>query len=120
MYFNSILFLLYFLPIILVLFCIVQYFFPYKYFRLILLFGISVVFYWWSAGIAIIVLFGIALWCYFIGWLMLKYPRKRRITLIIGITFLVAILAYYKYNPSILSFPRLSMLLQQYVIFGLM
>ena len=91
MSFNSLIFILFFLPLILFLYYIIKD----KYKNLVLLLG-SIVFYSFSSTKTLLIIFISILVNYFIGITINKSKYKKHI-LFIGVLFNILILIYYKY-----------------------
>lgn len=107
MSFNSLIFILFFLPLILFLYYIIKD----KYKNLVLLLG-SIVFYSFSSTKTLLIIFISILVNYFIGITINKSKYKKHV-LFIGILFNILILIYYKYvNFFVSSF---SNFLGQYI-----
>lgn len=93
MVFSSSLFLLYFLPVFLILYFLI----PGKFKNLFALFA-SVLFYSWGApDFIFIVLFTIVIDFYIVAWLSRSTGRKKKYLLAISIVLNIGLLLYFKY-----------------------
>ena len=101
MLFNSYVFILAFLPIVISVFYIVGFLFKGKKYTLIWLSIASLFFYgFWNPPYIFLILASIIV-NYFVGALMFKYRDHRKIYLICGIVFNVCLLGYFKYATFI-------------------
>lgn len=97
MSFNSLIFILFFLPIILLIYYVVKN----KYRNLVLLLG-SIIFYSFASTKALAIIFISILINYFIGIIISKNKYKKHI-LFIGVSFNILVLIYYKYTNFFIS-----------------
>lgn len=98
MIFSSVIFILYFLPI----FLAGYYILPKIWAKNVLLFLLSLVFYFWGAGKLVVLLVLIGLISWFFSFLIAKTKFKKA-SLIIAICTFVGILIYYKYLGFIID-----------------
>lgn len=92
MVFSSIAFLYYFLPL-----CLLCYFLVPSRFRNKVLLFFSILFYFYGESKYIIVLIFSAIFNYYFGNLIVKYPRKKKIILIVNLVVNFGMLFYFKY-----------------------
>lgn len=78
MYFNSVLFLLYFFPFFLLFYFLLNFLSQDSRPRMFFLILASVIFYSWSVGIASIILLFCAILCFILGELMRKWKTKKK------------------------------------------
>ncbi|MBU3193121.1 MBOAT family O-acyltransferase [Clostridium algidicarnis] len=103
MAFDSLIFILYFLPLTLFMYYISNV----RYKNLILLIA-SIFFYIWGSSKTVVIIFISIIINYFLGYLLHKLQKNRRAILYLGVSFNVIILIYYKYmNFFIGNFNRL-------------
>lgn len=98
MVFSSLFFLLYFLPVVLLLYWII----PDKGKNLFLLLA-SLYFYAWGEGLYVFLMLFVVLVNYIIGRLLEKIPRRKKTLLAIGIFLNLVPLLFYKYSTFLLS-----------------
>ena len=92
MVYNSIVFIFYFLPVLLM----VYYLLPRVWLKNIFLFLSSIVFYIWGAGNLIILLLAVGISAWGFSWLIAK-TRLKKLFLFIAVFVYVAVLIYFKY-----------------------
>jgi alginate O-acetyltransferase complex protein AlgI len=97
--FSSILFLSIFLPTTLLVYLLL----PWQKARNLWLLAVSLFFYAWGEGPFVLVLLGTTLlsWCF--GLAIQNATRKRRLTLISGVSLALGILIYFKYSTFIVD-----------------
>lgn len=93
MSFNSLIFILYFLPLTLLIYYVSNE----KYRNLILLLASTIFFLWSSSQSFIVILISIAI-NYLLGYLLFKSEKYRKAILIFGLIFNIFLLMYYKYS----------------------
>ncbi|MBB6713513.1 MBOAT family O-acyltransferase [Clostridium gasigenes] len=93
MSFDSLIFILYFLPLTLFMYYISKA----KYRNLILLIT-SIFFYIWGASQTIVIIFISIVFNYSFGYLLDKFEKHKKTILYLGISFNIIILIYYKYT----------------------
>ncbi len=100
MVFSSITFLFYFLPVVL----IIYYIMPNKYKNLVLLIASFIFYFFGEPKYILLMAFSIAI-AYIFGRLICKYQKTKysKIFLIIAITIIVGLLAYFKYANFIIK-----------------
>jgi len=98
MIFSSVVFIFYFLPVLIAGYYIL----PKIYAKNILLFLLSLVFYFWGAGNLVVLLVIIGFLSWFFSFLIAKTKLKRA-SLIIAVCTFVGILIYYKYLGFIID-----------------
>lgn len=116
--FNSIVFIFYFLPFVLIGNTVLHFAFPRSFLRQLFLILCSFIFYFWSTGFASLILIISAIYCYLLNFLMVTSQRHvhKKTWFIVGIVSFVGLLAFYKYNVSIFEHPYILVLTNRFPV----